>query len=255
MSIKQFNKSSLGDISNIANPSKPQDGSVKRAGLFKVDIKGNIDFASAEGVFLLNPSSFEESKTANWVQHAVPGQSDPVFQWVSSGAKTLTFEALVTADTSDFNTEKTKVESKKAKPKNQIEAVADYAIKLFRVSIPPARTTEPAKNTEVLDITDQLNYYRSLLYPLYSDPSGKGVPQRLKASPPLLVLLAGNTVSNTKYGTRITNKHDVWVLADLRIRTTKMLPNLAPMEATVTFTLIQYNIRSFDSNKYYPSRG
>lgn len=255
MAIKQYPKNNLTDISNLGNSGTKNDGFIRKAGLFKIDITGRILFEDSEGVFLLNPTTMEEQKNANWVQHAVPGQSDPVFQWVSSGARTITFDALVTADTSDFTVASSYKQQKQSTPKNQVEAVADYAVKLFKVQVPPPRSTTPIKSADVLDISDRLNYYRSLLYPEYSDPSGKGAPQRLKASPPLLVLMAGSAVSNMPYGTRITNKHDVWVLTDIRIKTTKQLPNLAPMEAVVSFTLAQYNIRSFDSGKFYPKKG
>lgn len=254
MAIKQGNKRTDElNIDNLANPNKDFIvGQVQRAALFKVDISGKILNKNAEGVFLLNPSSWEENKSAKWVAHDVPGQSDPVWQWISSGPRTLTFEALVTADTSDYKVVQSEVEKEKASPQSPIQAVADYALSLFKIQIPPPVNKSTAlKNYEVLDISNRLNYYRSLLYPHYSDPNQKGAPGRLKASPPLLVLFAGSSISNLSYSDRITNKHDVWILTDLRIRVTKQLSNLAPMEATVTFTLSQYNIRSFDSNKFY----
>ena len=260
MPVKARDKAKTGEGYDLANPGTENiEGILKKAALFKVDIAGNI-IADPLGIFHLNPSAFNESKTANWVQNTIPGQSDPVMQWVSSGARTLTFDALVTADTSDFTVNESKKATEKAKPKNVKEAVATYAMKLFKVPIPPPRSTQVVlKNSEVLDISDSLDYYRSLMYPTYSDPSGKGVPQRLKASPPLLVLLAGSGIAKLAYSIsadskgKITNKHDVWVLSDLRINITKQLPNLAPMEATVSFTLMQYNIRSFDRHRFHAS--
>ncbi len=253
MAVQQGKKRSGAD--SLANPDqKYVTGELYRAALFKVDIAGNILSNNAEGIFLLNPSAWEESKSANWAQHNVPGQSDPIFQWVSSGARTVTFEALVTADMSDQKVIVAEKEQKKAEPKAVIEAVADFAVKLFSVAIPPIPNSpsgEPVKNEVTLDISDRLNYYRSLLYPSYTDPNSKGVPSRLKGSPPLLALYAGNSISKLSYSNKITNKHDVWILTDLRIRITKQLANLAPMEATVNFTLVQYNIRSFDSNRFY----
>jgi hypothetical protein len=250
MAIKQVSKSKALGLPNLGNPYNDPNNELRKAALFTIDVAGNI-IGEPLGVFSLNPSTWNESKTANWVQVAVPGQSDPVLQWVSSGARTLTFDALVTKDTSDFGIEESKKDYQKSRPKNTIEAVASFAVKLFKVQVPPPRTTTPTRNFEVLDISDTLNYYRSLLYPTYSDPSGKGVPQRLKESPPLLVLLAGSGIAKLQYGSRITNKHDMWVLTDLRINITKQLSNLAPMEATVGFTLVQYNIRSFDRNRFH----
>lgn len=248
--VKRTDELDGGSIANVK--SDFTSGTLQRAALYKVDISGKILNQNAEGVFLLNPSVFEENKSAKWVSHEVPGQSDPIWQWISSGPRTLTFEALVTADTSDYKVAEAATQSAKAKPKLAVEAVADYAVKLFKVQVPPpSNQNVMLKNDEVLDISNRLDYYRSLLYPQYSNTSQKGVPGRLKASPPLLVLYAGNSISNIPYSNVITSKHDVWILTDLRIRITKQLSNLTPMEAVVTFTLAQYNIRSFDSNRFY----
>jgi len=261
MPVKARNKAKTGEGFDLANPGIDNvEGVLKKAALFPVDITGKI-IVDPLGIFHLNPSTFNETKSANWVQTNIPGQSDPVLQWVSSGARTLSFDALVTADTSDFTVEEVKAVTERARPKNVQEAVATFAAKLFKVQLPAPRSQTPLKNSEVLDISDTLDYYRSLLYPTYSDPSGKGVPQRLAKSPPLLVLLAGSGLAKLAYSIsanntgRITNKHDVWVLTDLRINITKQLPNLAPMEATVGFTLVQYNIRSFDRNRFHVSGG
>lgn len=252
MAVKSVIKSKRGDLSSYANPESEFDPfTIKRAALFKVDIAGNI-LTDPLGVFPLNPSLWNESKSANWIQNSIPGQSDPIFQWVSSGARTLTFDALITADTSDFNVEESKVATEKAKPVEAKEKIATFAMKLFGVQIPPtAKSREELKNDEVLDISDFLNYYRSLLYPTYSDPNGGGVPGNLKSSPPLLVLLAGSGIAKLRYDGRITNKHDTWILTDLKINITKQLSNLAPMEAIVSFTLVQYNIRSFDRHRFH----
>jgi hypothetical protein len=43
---------------------------------------------------------------------------------------------------------------------------------------------------------------------------------------------------------------DLWVVTDLRIKITKQLPNLAPMEAIVSFQLTQYNRRTKDQNDF-----
>ena len=254
MAVKGTIKTNREDLPSLAQPGIKNTGELLKAALFKIDIKGRV-LGDPQGIFHLNPSAFSESKSANWVQTAIPGQSDPVMQWVSSGARTITFDALVTADTSDFNVEVTKKATEAAKPKSVVEVVSSYAVKLFKVQIPPKRGELVEKDSDILNISKTLDYYRSLLYPTYSDPSGKGVPQRLKASPPLLVLIAGSGIAKLAYSSRITNKHDLWVLTDLRINITKQRPNLDPMEANVSFTLVQYNIRSFDSGRFHTNSG
>lgn len=253
MAIKQSRKRTDElNLENLANPGVQfVAGQLQRAALFKVDMSGKILNKNSEGVFLLNPSELTETKSAKWVSHEVPGQSDPVWQWLSSGPRVVTFDALVTADTSDYKIAQGQEEQSMSEPKTIVEAVADYAVALFNIKIPPKPNEQPyAKNEDILDISNRLNYYRSLLYPHYSDPNEKG-GGRLQASPPLLAMFAGNSLSSIPYSDRITSKQDVWILTDLKIRVTKQLPNLAPMEAVVSFTLAQYSIRSSDSNKFY----
>lgn len=54
----------------------------------------------------------------------------------------------------------------------------------------------------------------------------------------------GNTLSNEPYGEVLKPSDDIWVVTSLRIRITKQLANLSPMEAVVSFQLTQYTIRS-----------
>lgn len=223
------------------------NGEVLEAGLFVVNANGSIDTENFYGKFLLNPSVFEESKSANWVQHNVPGQSDPVVQWISSGARTITFDALVTTDKSPSPSN---VSGQTAKT-TLASAVKDYfaniAGSLAKVKDANTKILS-AVTPENLDITRYLNYYRSLLHPEYSEQKGR---RRLAKGPSRLVLLAGHAVSAGVYGERITNKNETWVLTELKIKTTKMLPNLSPMEAVVSFTLVLYNQESFSSDDYF----
>ena len=244
MSIRQLKKTNT--IDSLANAYSKNDGSLKAAALFAVDKDGNIQ-KTESGIFLLNPSGITESKPVNWAQQNVPGQSDPVLQWTSSGARTISFQALVTADTSDY------VSGQKILPNQSSPNLLDQATTIFgsiasaffKVAAPQARVDTPDK-TE-LDISGYLNYYRSLQYPIYDNVDA---PRRLKGSPPLLVLFMGKAVTKFPYGDKISSQHDLWVLTNLEIQITKFLPNLAPMEAVVTFQLTQYNVRSFDRSRF-----
>lgn len=248
MATKHLKKPGSEDA--LSNHGTANNGSLlRKAALFRVDKDGKI-IKNKAGVFILNPASYEESKSANWIQQQVPGQSDPVLQWVSSGARTVSFEALVTADTSYFNSSIITKPGEETDPlKKALQVVGEIASAFFKISIPPPRQTieEKASKGDSLDISEYLNYYRSLLYPTYDSVTN---PRKLRYSPPLLVLYAGKSIIKVPYENRISSQHDLWVLTDLKIRVTKQLPNLAPMEAVVQFTLVQYNIRSFDTNRF-----
>lgn len=248
MAVKQPGKILNND--RLSTGDNKSVDSVQVSGLFAIDIQGNIQVVEP-GFFILNPSSWQDSKSANWAEQNVPGQSDPVLQWISGGPRVVTFEALVTNDVSNLVPgELIKKPGEISDPLKKAQTfVGNIAAKLFNIPIPTIRNPEPITSNTTLDISNYLNYYRSLLYPVY-DRVDK--PQKLRASPPLLVLFNGNSINKLPLGinTRISPQHDLWVLTDLQINITKQLPNLAPMEATVSFKLMQYNVRSFDRNRF-----
>lgn len=240
MQQKQYSQAGLA---TTEAPNK----SLLTAGLFKVLPNNTIDINNNYGYFLLNPSAFEEHKTSNWVQHSIPGESDPILQWTSGGARTVTFEALVTKDHSGFNL---------VDPPSflggliddAITAVGSIASSFLGVPVPAIGDLLPIGDQgqgEELSIDSYLNYYRSLMYPLTEND--KSV---LKNSPPLVALFAGKSISKNMAGTEIALDTDLWVVPDLKIKITKQLPNLAPLEAVVTFTLVQYNRRTKDQNDF-----
>lgn len=251
--IKPFpkRKGQIGDVTEL------QQNSLSVAALFTVNRDGSIN-QDSRGKFLLNPSSINESKSANWNPQSTPGQSDPVLQWLSNGPRIVTFQALVTAETSDLTIEGLEPPNKPPQNSGDLGKVFNGTIASAFAKVidpPPLRRavgSGQVQNFAALDISILLNYYRSLMYPVYDNVRN---PKTLQQSPPLLVFLNGSTVAKFSYGSnsdvfRIHDNHDVWVLTNLRIKITKQTPNLAPMEATVDFELTQYNIKSFDRRRF-----
>lgn len=236
------------------------EGQLYKAAITRVTPDGKISSdLSGIGKFLLNPTSWEESKAANWVATQVPGQSDPVMQWLSSGPRSVSFEALVTKDTSDSSKIYT-IPEKKEVPKDVLGAIAGAFFKIvpetintaknwFEAAKPVAQQGSSPSDVNYYSIADQLNFFRSLLYPIYDD---KNSPKALRNSPPLVVLYVGDTFSKEGPSSNsLTSSDDVWVVTNLRIRVTKQLPNLSPMEASVEFQLVQYNIKSATGVKFW----
>lgn len=253
MPLKSFQERK--DIKSIlANVDSPNNGeTLYRAGLFKVKSDGTIDATNLEiSTFLLNPESYEESKSSNWAQQSVPGQSDPILQWVNSGPRTLSFEALVTIDTSYYKSGVTTKPGEQKDPiKKTLSIIGEVASAFFKVTLPPPRKSQDSQGVgRSLDISNYLNYYRSMLYPEYGQQYSNNLSATVTKSPPLLVLYSGDSINRIPLSNKITTNTDVWVLTDLKINITKQLPNLAPMEAKVQFTLMQYNIRSFDARRF-----
>lgn len=219
-------------------------GDLIPAAIFPISASGEILSSGryeSLGVFLLNPESYEESHTTGWVGTPIPGQSLPVYQWVSGGARTITFEALVTKDTSYFN--------KQSKSKNPVDELASKAINaigsiasnFLGAPIPTSQLLSTfTKNNGTsfdLDISEQLEYYRSLWKPVYDE-------NRVVQSPSLIYLYSGSTFEDISDSSYINPESQVFILTNLTIKVTKQLPNLAPMEASVTFQLEQYPITS-----------
>jgi hypothetical protein len=217
-----------------------------KAALVRITPEGTLDQDSQFAKFLLNPSSWQESKQVNWATHNVPGQSDPVKQYVSGGARIVTFDALVTNDTSDLGTASINVSSIIAGA--AVNAVSSLASSFFNVNVPSLLDTfnsiSSAGETNVLDISNHLNYYRSLAYPEYTE---KG---ELRRSPPLLALFVGKTFNTqeSEFNQSLNEKTHVWILKSYNINITKQLPNLAPMEAVVSLQLEQYITTSVSFN-------
>ena len=231
----------LEGVASLADTNKPNTNSLLSAGLFTVSSQNTVQLNNSYGFFLLNPAVWEEHKSSNWVQHPIPGESDPILQWTSGGARTITVEALVTKDHAGFDLTKP-VSPGGALIDQAINAVGNIASAFLGITIPAIGDLLPIGDQgqgEELSIADNLNYYRSLMYPDY-----KNDKTVLSGSPPLVALFAGKTFSKFMSGTEISIDTDLWVVTDLRIKITKQLPNLAPMEATVGFTLVQYNRRT-----------
>jgi hypothetical protein len=232
--------------------SEIYQGPLLNAALLPVGAKNviaNID----EGYFLLNPSTWEDSKSSNWIQNIMPGQSDPVLQWQNGGARTVSFEALVTRDTSDQYQRVTNTSSSTTKKNVLQQAVASIASSFYNVPTVAPRTVNISPTFTSLDISNYLDYYRSLLYPMYDNASQ---PARLLKSPPLVTLWVGNSISYTPQGDpakttiKIGTSDTVWAVTNIGIRITKQLANLAPMEAVVSFQLVQYTQIPIDNSRF-----
>lgn len=205
-----------------------------------VDSEGTISNTSP---FLLNPATFEDNKSAVWASNAIPGQNTPIYQWVSGGARMITFDALVTKDNSRFP-EIPKLDPLQNLLDSALNAVGSIASSFFGVSLPPLGGLLGGDAAEAegndLSINDYLTFYRSLLKPSYT-PEGK-----LGSAPPLVVLYFGASLEQATpaKGSKIDAFTELFVLTNLSIRVTKQLPNLAPMEAEVNFQFTQYTISS-----------
>jgi hypothetical protein len=249
----------LTSAKNSGAGTKLWSGRYAKAGLFVIDGKGKVQDA-IEGKFLINPSTISESRAVNWAAKEVPGQSLPVYQWISSGARVITFDALITkdfGDSDDIFAPKNQ-DSEEVKIHKKFENVVASIASSFAGAIVNSVKNAPRqdlKQVHTAGIQRNLDYYRSLQYPTYS------TSRKLRASPPLLAFYMGNSVSNgdrepalpdSTANKGINFDSEVWILTNLKINITKWFPDLTPMEATASFQLTQYNTRSTSREKIVP---
>jgi hypothetical protein len=203
----------------------------------------NVSGSSGQVVdFYLNPDTWQETKSAKWAKHSIPGLSDDIQQWVGSSSRTVTFKALVTNDVGEGHL---KTNNKAVVSSGSVKQVfSTIAAQVFNIpGISSLSSLEQGNQGNrgaslQLDITERLNFYRSLTYPITSDKTGK-----VDFAPNLIKLHVGTT-----FGKR----NQLFVVDKIDIEITKQTPDLQPMEAVVTFTLTEYvsQILSADSNIY-----
>ena len=235
----------------ISSPSGNQEADTRDlsppSNLKKISIESlDIPFREEVTQLLLNPDSINETKAANWVQQQVPGQSDPLLQWISGGERVVSFSALVTKDlannptlTQTTSTQRvTLIEGDAASagleivnPINTTEA--DILGGLSQQDIIAGPISTEQRKTWLTSIQTNLDYYRSLLAPRKSNRRFQ-----LK-SPPIVRLDMGDILGNRRVVAR-----QRWLLLSYDFNITKFSPDLLPIEATVNFTFIEYVDRS-----------
>ena len=239
-------------VGDIAFPTN-NNGKLYTAALIPVDATGVIKKSNPKARFLLNPGSYRETSSANWIGHNVPMQSRPVYQYSSGGPRIVTFESLVTRDSVHFGkNENGFIENL---VDNALNVVGDIASQFAGVSLPPVNDLfsqpGPEQGTQ-LSVADYLMFYRSLLHPTYAEGY-----TNIVSSPPLVVLAVGRSFSDVAPADNVVGAGGpnvpyvpIWMVKNLDINITKMLPNGDPMEAKVTFTLEEYAIRPISGGNF-----
>lgn len=194
---------------------------------------------------ILNTNSISESKSANWVKHYVPGQSDPLMQWISGTEKTISFSALVTKDVAQnptvYENNDGSIWNLVIKPElyeryanaddvpasilESTNAINDVPGRTFEIS----KVTKPSRPYWTRSIQPQLDFYRSLVIPR------QGTSAAFTKTPPLVYLRMG-----TILGERSEVESQKFILLNYSMNITEFSPELEPTKAIVTFTFVEY---------------
>jgi len=120
------------------------------------ELKEN-DEAIPDGLlrFQYFPESISDSKEVNWAPKEIPGGSLPLYQWISSGGRTISFVAVFTADV-DFS-EEGNADSKSASDVHDLLKTSG----------------ELSRNQ---DIRTAIMWLRRFMMPRYGSETGTGAP-------------------------------------------------------------------------------
>lgn len=200
---------------------------------------------------LLNPESVTETKAANWIQQNIPGQSDPLLQYISGSSRAVTFTAKVTLDLIENFTVNAggdqEIWSLEIQPElSRVQEITDgynsaILSQLYNVS---ARVTlndiddieeqgaleGRSSNRWKQSIQPQLDFYRGLLIPR------TGSRKNQVRTPPLVRLYMGDVLGAASY-----SANQDFILASYSFSILQTTPELLPTVADVTFTFIEYN--------------
>ena len=212
--------------------------------VIKVVIKPVGEPFNRENQLLLNPSSISEAKAANWIKHYVPGQSDPLMQWINGTERTISFSAYVTKDIATNPTltqaqnaaEWSLVVRPELEQQGQIAQGFNSSAPILSQLANNAQqdrlvgSFQPEQNASYWSrsIQPQLDFYRSLILPR----EAKG---RFVKTPPLVELQMGTILGKAE-----EVKTQKYILMNYSMNITEYSPQLEPTKAMVTFTFVEY---------------
>lgn len=76
--------------------------SEKRSKAFLIELAPDTDLPVSAQAFQYFPESISDTKGVNWQTKEIPGGSLPVYQWTSSGERTISFTAQFSSDIDPF---------------------------------------------------------------------------------------------------------------------------------------------------------
>lgn len=227
----------------------------KPKSLNKVRIEA-VDEAFNEGLaeVSLNPNTINEQKSANWAKKYIPGQSDPLLQWINGTERVVSFDVYVTRDKEENETIRSGESESFTIVTNDFssfgggldvassvvpstEGTLLESLNPFFNEFNSPDTDQQNKDYWSISIQSYLDYYRSLLVPRTSSRRNQ------VKTPPLIKLKMGSILGNPSQMDKTR-----WILASYNTNITKFTPELDPIEATVSFTFIEYVSKSRSLN-------
>jgi len=190
--------------------------SEKKASAYLVPVKDDGELDTEQALrFQYFPDTVQDTKAVNWSPREVPGGSLPVYQWISSGERLVSFTVVFTCDNDYLST----------------QAEDDLIDRLDNVG-------QLDRN---IDIRAAITWLRQYMLPLYGKESSIGVPTA--QAPPRLKLVFPNAGMGTSGGGNNTmeNQADeiLCVMTQCDVTYEAFFPSGLPRIATVAVAFAQ----------------
>jgi hypothetical protein len=192
---------------------------------FKSD--GSLD-TYAKLVFQYYPDSIQDTKQVNWSPREIPGGSLPIYQWISSGERTISFTAYFTSDVNLTD-----------------EDAEGLASRLKQLGV----------SRRNIDIRTPLTRLRSFMLPKYGEKTQQGIP--IATAPSKLLLGLQGTGIGATGGVGEEPVSDagsgqiICVMTQCDISYEAQFPNGVPRIASVSLNFAQ--VAQYKNTVIYPS--
>lgn len=200
----------------------------------ELDSKDN-DIPNGTLRFQYFPESISDSKSVNWSPKEIPGGSLPLYQWISSGERTISFQAVFSTDI-DFSIEGSK--------------------SLLNASVTAARSTKtikPEDESRNVDIRTAVMWLRRFMMPRYGGDVATGAlltsaPRKLQLIMPGTGIGWAGGAGNTQHSTQ---HHITAIMTSCEVEWVQFFPSGFPRIATVQLSFAQ--VAQFQGRVEFPA--
>lgn len=173
-----------------------EDRRIASCALVDMDDTGSADISSRLA-FQYFPETISDSYSTEWVQKNIIGGSHPIYQWIHGNARTISFEAVFTADIDEYSIGSNGPLGALSNAISDIGAVASSVSKNPLGTAISVAKKAVGGGTESVDVAGALAWLKSKLYPDYQ--GGVASP------PPKMVLLLPNSGIVSQVGVDVTS--------------------------------------------------
>ncbi len=188
--------SAISSILTVVKPGgRPQP---ERPSITPTNVHNNDKTLSPRTYFQYWPEDIQVSKKVNWETKNIPGLSHPLYQWISGGAREITFTAIFTCDQAPSANTLSLL--------NNQDTTTNSLVGALRGTV-----ASPFSDVRNVDIPSAIQWLESYLYPEYTADgiSGRASTPLPRPKPPRKLIL---TLPGMRLGQRVDHMYNDDVL-------------------------------------------